>query len=73
MSNPFKFTPKRQCGGGRRARAAQEAKFAGQDAKRRRMREKLERDEKCTTSARSEEQTARDRLQVWKFNQSLEA
>mmetsp|Transcript_14172 Transcript_14172/g.42763 ORF Transcript_14172/g.42763 Transcript_14172/m.42763 type:complete len:545 (-) Transcript_14172:382-2016(-) len=46
-----------------RARAAQEAKFAGQDAKRRRMREKLERDEKCTTSARSEEQTARDRLQ----------
>lgn len=46
------------------ARTAREAKFAGQDEKRRRMREKLERDEKAAVSGRNEEAEARSRLQV---------
>ena len=47
-----------------RARAAREAKFAGQDEKRRRMRETLERNEKAAATGRSEEAEARTRLQV---------
>ncbi len=47
-----------------RARHAREAKFANQDAKRRKMREKLEREEAAVFSGRNEEAEARSRLQV---------
>lgn len=47
-----------------RAKLNQAAKFAGQDAKRRKFREQLEKNERSTAVARSEEQVARERLQV---------
>lgn len=46
-----------------RAKMAQAAKFAGQDAKRRKLREQLEHNERTSSTARSEEQVAKDRLQ----------
>ena len=51
-----------------RARQAQADKFAGQNAKRRKMREKLERDEMHNAASRSEEQVARERLHVSHVN-----
>ena len=47
-----------------RAKAARKAREAGQDEKRRRMREDLEKREGAWQSARNEEQKARNKLQV---------
>ena len=48
----------------RRAKVAREARFATQDAKRRKMREDLEKRERTVAAARDEEAAARAKLKV---------
>ena len=47
-----------------RAKIAREARFATQDAKRRKMREELEKRERTVAAARDEEAAARAKLKV---------